>query len=310
MKDELVLQPGTPIDSQTGRAYRVVQTLGAGGNAVTYLVIATSGAHKGVLFALKIFRRLSMPHRRTKFIEEIAFLQKCDHPSIMRVFDDGLFHHTAGGKEKEYPFVVAEYLPQTLYHIIRSRSATLVEKVSYALQLASALAFLESLDTKVVHRDIKPQNIFVKGRSCVLGDFGLMKQLDGIEEEDREVFKQSVGAGMPFFYRTPDLIRYVRGEADLSVKTDVFQLGLVIAELFTGRNPCRRPPDGDHLADLEMDDLCFIPGCMGGAVSSLIESMLVRDPAQREGAAQMVDAWFDVFTKASDRVRKIEGHAL
>jgi len=47
----------------------------------------------------------------------------------------------------------------------------------------------------VVHRDIKPHNIFVKGASAVLGDFGLMKLLDGNAEADREIFEESVGQG-------------------------------------------------------------------------------------------------------------------
>jgi hypothetical protein len=70
----------------------------------------------------------------------------------------------------------------------------------------------------------------------VLGDFGLMKLMDGQGEEDRDVFKESVGLGMPFFYRTPDLISYAKNEADISPKSDVFQLGLVLTELFTSRN--------------------------------------------------------------------------
>jgi serine/threonine protein kinase len=80
------------------------------------------------------------------------------------------------------------------------------KKLSYVLQLLSALNYLAALTPQVVHRDIKPQNIFVKGGSAVLGDFGLMKLLDGNAEADREIFKESVGPGMPFYYRTPPMI--------------------------------------------------------------------------------------------------------
>src|SRR5262249_34043656 len=161
-------------------------------------------------------------------------------PAIMRVFDEGLFRYRVAGVENEYPFVVAEYLPQTLYHVIRTGTADVAQRVTIAVQLLSALSFLEHSVPQAVHRGIKPQNIFVKWRSCVLGDFGLMKLLDGIDEEDKLVLKESVGPGMPFLYRTPDLVAYARNEAPLTIKTDVFQLGLVLTELFTGRNPAKR----------------------------------------------------------------------
>ena len=59
----------------------------------------------------------------------------------------------------------------------------------------------------------------------MLGDFGLMKLLDDTNVEDREIFKESIGPGMPFYYRTPDLVAYAKNEAQLTVKSDVFQLG-------------------------------------------------------------------------------------
>jgi serine/threonine protein kinase len=93
------------------------------------------------------------------------------------------------------------------------------------------------LPTPVVHRDIKPKNIFLKGQSFVLGDFGLIKLLNGHDEADHNIFKESVGFGMPYFYRTPDLIAYGKRESGITTKSDVFQLGLVAIELFTGRNP-------------------------------------------------------------------------
>ena len=100
----------------------------------------------------------------------------------MRVFDTGVFYN-------QHPFLVAEYLPRTLHQIIRADSASVTLKISFATQLLSALAYLESLEKSVIHRDIKPQNIFVKGNSCVLGDFGLMKWEGLGDAEDKDVFK-------------------------------------------------------------------------------------------------------------------------
>jgi serine/threonine-protein kinase len=310
MSDALFLDPGKSLQSATGAWYRIVQRLGAGGNAVTYLVVSTSGVHKGILFALKIFRRLSKPERRESFLKEVDFLKKQDHPAVMRVFDEGLFRYRVDGTENEYPFVVAEYLPQTLYHVIRTGNADVAQRVSIAAHLLSALSFLEQSNPQAVHRDIKPQNIFVKGRSCVLGDFGLMKLLDGADEEDRMVLKESIGPGMPFFYRTPDLVAYAKNESALTVKTDVFQLGLVLAELFTGWNPSKRPAGNDMLAPVELASLGTCPGTFGGAIATLLFRMLAMDPAQRPTASQLMDGWLRLFENVCSQTHDIEGRVF
>jgi serine/threonine protein kinase len=203
------------FESKSGNTYRNLQLLGTGGNASTFLVLATSGSFRGTPFALKVFRRLSKPERRDDFLSEIRFLRGCDHPSIMRVFDEGLY-------QRRHPFVVADYLPQTLRNVMGAVT-TNVEKIGYSLQLLSALVYLDKLRPRVVHRDIKPENIFVKGRSCVLGDFGLMKGLPAGGAEDRERLKESIGPGMPFYYRTPDLVSYARGKSTITTKSDVWQ---------------------------------------------------------------------------------------
>jgi len=304
MADYIHIDPGQGLKSITHNWYKCVQHLGTGGNAVTYLVLCTSSENKGVFFALKIFRKLSQPARRERFLKEVEFLFSCDHPALMQVADSGVFN-TANGA---FPFVVAEYLPQRLFEVIRADEATTAQKLSYVLQLLSALAYLASLNPKVIHRDIKPQNVFVKGRSCVLGDFGLMKLVDGNVEPDREIFKESVGPGMPFFYRTPDLIAYAKGEADITPKSDVFQLGLVIAELFTGRNPAKRPQN--HLDPLELEPIAAIPGGLANQIETLINRMLTLDPVARPDASALLDPWQGVFQAAAERAQALEGKVL
>src|SRR5262249_11449811 len=142
-----------------------------GGSAETYLTLAISGLLRGQIFAVKVFRRLSKPEWQADFLKEIAFLQQCNHPSVMRVFDEGEYEEEM--RSVKYPFVVAEYLSNTLDHV-RHTAPPMMAKLGYAVQLLSALEYLGSLDPVVIHRDIKPDNIFVKGASCVLGDFGLM----------------------------------------------------------------------------------------------------------------------------------------
>ena len=127
MSDALFLDSGKSLRADSDVWYRIIQRLGAGGSAVTYLVVAKSGENKGILFALKIFRRMSKPERRESFLREVEFLKAQEHPAIMRVFDEGLFVYNVAGIQSEYPFVVAEYLPRTLYHVIRANGASVAE---------------------------------------------------------------------------------------------------------------------------------------------------------------------------------------
>lgn len=305
MVDTFYLAPAKSVKSASGVWYKNLQVLGTGGNAVTFLACATSGNFKGVLFAIKVFRKLSSQVRKDAFLREIDFLKSTTHPSIMRVYDAGIFQRRSRSGNEEFPFVAAEYLPQTLADVMRTNSVRLPERISYALQLLSALSYLANCSPAVIHRDIKPQNIFVKGGSCVLGDFGLMKLMDQDEDADRAVLKESELPGMPFFYRTPDLVRYARKEAGITPKSDVFQLGLVLAELFSGRNPVKRPTD--LYDDVELEPIAHIGGELGSGIAALIRRMLVDDPNRRESAAALMDGWHGTFDDAAARAYQLEG---
>ena len=202
MDEYLNLRFPEVIKSQTAD-YTCLQRLGVGGTAETYLMLASAGPLRGQLFAVKVFRRLSKPDWRQNFLNEVKFLQGCSHPAVMRVFDEGLYLDA-------HPFVVVEYLPNTLANVLRT-APLMMAKMAYAVQLLSALEYLSLPDNTVVHRDIKPANVFIKGGSCVLGDFGLMKRLSVNRELDQELLKASVGPRMPRNYRTPDFVEYYKG---------------------------------------------------------------------------------------------------
>lgn len=298
MADHFELPFGRSIQGDSSTWYKTVQRLGAGGTAATFLVVATSGISNGCFFALKVFRRLSKPERRDPFLREIEFLKQSRHPSVMAVFDEGEYY----GK---HPFVVAEYLPQTLQRVIRADGASTAEKLGYALQMISALAFLNTLNPPVIHRDIKPQNIFVKGRSCILGDFGLMKLQHAESNVDLPLFKESVGAGMPFRYRTPNLVEYFTSGTPPTTKSDIYQLGLVLAELFTGKNP--QKPATDFETPVELSPLGVVRGALGRNIANLIVNMLDFDPQNRQPAARLLDAWQGLFFSAAERTSALEG---
>ena len=204
----------------------------------------TEGPYRGIAFVLKVQYNLSTPARRERFARETAFLKEETHPAILRHFDDGDYRLPDG---RIYPFVITNYCPQNLEKLIAQGNISFPSKVLYACQLLSALQLLQKKN--IIHRDIKPNNIFINGSDAVLGDFGLIKVLNPIEEaglaDDDDIqmindtaFHAADGyTAMPYYYRTPELVAYANKKDVLHIESDVFQLGLVFAKLFTGENP-------------------------------------------------------------------------
>ncbi len=271
---------------------------GQGWEFVRILSCCHEWAAQGYTVRGEIFTRLIDPSRRDSFLREFEILQELNHPSIMRVFDRGIF-------DDSFPFLIAEYLPLTLTRVIRADQSSVVEKISYVLQLLSALDVLAQLVPPVIHRDIKPANCFLKGHSCILGDFGLFKRVESMDEQDRMAFKISAGAGMPAGYRTPDLVDYLNNGTRPGTRSDIYQLGLVAAELFSGRNP-QRPAGIDQ--PIELDPLADIRSPLGIPITQLIQRMLVTDPGQRESAAKLQPAWQNLLWSAVKlaRSRKLQ----
>jgi len=304
MVDSIYFPFGKGIQGSSGNWYKILQHLGTGGNSVVFLVLASDGNNQGSLFALKMFRRLSIKSRRDRFIRESAFLVDCKHTSITPIYDTGTYNI----RGQEYPFLITEYQPITLGHVIRTGTVSKIEKISYILQTLSALKYLANQTPAIVHRDIKPQNIFINGPSCMLGDFGLIKAIDGDDDEDRNLIVESQEVAMPFAYRTPDLISYSKKESDITPKSDVFQLGVVAAELFTGWNP--QVPTNNLLDPLRMKTLGKISGKYGGQIKDLIQRMIVSDPNQREGASELMDSWQGAFENVAGETHALEGYVF
>ncbi|WP_370304821.1 protein kinase domain-containing protein [Sinimarinibacterium flocculans] len=290
------------VQGKDGSFYRVIEPLGIGGNSSVYLVESLGGHTKGVLFALKMFIQVNDTTRRERFEKEVEFLQGCDHPAVMRAYDSGV-HRV--GEEHKFPFVITEYLNETL-RTAMLRGLTTVEKTVFSLQLLAGLAYLSSREPAIIHRDIKPENIFVKGRSAVFGDFGLLKEGDGIDPSIEHHILGSTGVRFPRLYPTPDLIEYCKKRKDpspLTAKSDVFQLGLVLAELFTGHLPIK--PRTEPFEAIELEELRPIEGNQGEAIKGHILKMLQMDPDLRPRAADVHDSWEGSFLWMVEATRSL-----
>jgi len=299
---------GQDVPTDSAR-YRIIDPLGRGGNSDVYLCQAIAGRHKGFLFAAKLMTSLDKPDRVARFAVELKFLKSIEHPGVMRVVDSGTQIFGPTTNRIEVPFYIAEYLPKTLRECMRS-GLTMIEKVSTALQLVSALSFLSQNDPPIIHRDIKPENIFVRGRTPVIGDFGLMKSLGSEAVEAAfSVGDLSRGIRFPRFYPTPELIRYAKDSAVvLCPKSDVFQMGLVFAEMFCDVDPIE--PRAKPLDSIVLGRLPEISGTQGPVIRAAIARMLELDVAKRPSALDELDCWDGAFREVSSDARRIEGRAF
>lgn len=277
--------------------YVKIGDIGSGGSSQVYLTLATSGPRRGVIFAVKMFSAAGRQDWRNNFMREVHVLRDCDHPAIVKVLDEGMYGD-------ECPFVVMEYLPQTLSKARQAGELTEKSKLSVVMQLLSALNYLSRRDPPAVHRDIKPSNIFLKRDSCVLGDFGLILQVDSSSPSGGSTKPPTLSVPeMARFYRTPELVIYHNGGPKPPPGSDVFQLGLVASELFTGENPLLPGPPEKPLG---MNPIPKIGGPLGHSVKSLLEQMLIQDTSKRPSAAEMLGKWQELFLALCKRERDDE----
>ncbi len=270
--------------------YVPIRRAGAGGIGKVVVALATNGPNKGVLFAVKVFSPRSSEKSGWKqaFMREVHVLRDCHHPAIVRVFDEGILGDSR-------PFFVMEYLPVTLSEAMKDGSLDHVERINIVMQLLSALDYLSRRDPYIVHRDIKPTNIFWKAGSCVLGDFGLVFQDLGAVATDQP--KGGIPA-MAQRYRTPELVEFHVNGKKPPPASDVFQLGLVATELFTGKNPL---PHGGPTNAVTLDSLPDLATPDWPIIKARLNEMTVVETEARLPASRLLPLWLDLYRTAAAR---------
>jgi eukaryotic-like serine/threonine-protein kinase len=168
---------------------------------------------------------LSGQAEREEFLErfrrEARAAGRLSHPNIVSVYDLGSDEATGT------PFIVMEYVPGTSLETVLAENPSLpVEQVVEVLEQVSA-ALTEAHRNGVVHRDVKPANVFLDPRGRVkVGDFGVARL------EGSELTQAGAGLGTPG-YSAPEVLRGAPADA----RSDVFALGVLAYRALTGQRP-------------------------------------------------------------------------
>ena len=251
--------------------YRIVALLGKGGMGEVY---RADDLKLGQAVALKFLPESLQgdEDRLQRFLNEVRTARQVSHSNVCRVYDVG---ELDGHHYLSMEYVDGEDLASLLRRIGRLPRD---KAIQLARQIAAGLATAH--DAGVLHRDLKPANIMIDGRGrAKITDFGLAGLAGEIQQDDIQV-------GTPT-YMAPEQL----DGREVTVKSDLYALGLVLYELFTGKPPFK----ANTLAELRRlqtqssptSPSSFVEG-FDPAVERLILRCLASEPSRRPQSALAV----------------------
>jgi predicted ATPase len=263
--------------------YEVLQELGRGGMGIVFKAREVS---LGRLVALKFLpaEYTADPDRLARFLREARTASALNHPHICTV-------HALGVHDGR-PFLVLEFIDGRTLRALAEGRPEVGEAARLIAQAARALAVAHAAG--VVHRDVKPENIMVRGDGYVkVLDFGLARQLPTLagpspgRPEHAATLDTDPGAIVgTVAYMSPE---QARGEA-AGGASDVFSLGVVLYQLVTGRHPFEADSALARLhaiATRQPTRPSRLNPEVSPALEGLIEAMLHKDARLRPAAAEV-----------------------
>lgn len=205
------IRPGQQVGN-----YQLVKVLGKGGFAEVYL---GEHIHLGTLAAIKLLTTRLSDEESNHFREEARTIARLRHPNIIRVLEFGV--------QNDLPYLVMDYAPQgTLrQRFVKGRQLDPLTILPYVQQVVGALQFAH--DRKLIHRDVKPENMLLgENGEVLLSDFGIAVVAQSSRHQDMQ---EVVGT---LAYMAPEQI-----QAHPRPASDQYSLGVVIYEWLTGARP-------------------------------------------------------------------------
>ncbi len=254
--------PDPMIGQQLGKDYQVLECIGIGGMGVVYLVEHAALRKR---FAAKVLSKelATDAEARGRFQTEAHAASQLEHENIVNLTDYGV---TADGR----PYLIMELLRgQTLDQRLAAGPLPLEEIVAIVIPVARGLA--EAHAEGIVHRDVKPENVFLTQRSggrwgVKVLDFGIAKT----PVKGTKLTKTGQALGSPM-YMAPEACR---GD-EVDHRADIYSLGVLMYLLWCGRVPF----DDDNLLkvlQMQVSDPVPAPRTINPEISPAIEAVILR----------------------------------
>src|SRR5215471_15862940 len=250
------------IGQQFGN-YDLTRLLGSGGFADVYL-----GKHHHLerQAAIKVLNmQLANMEEKASFKKEACIIARLEHKNIVRIYDYGV--------ERATPYLAMEFAPLgTLCRLHpKGKRLPLERIIPYVIQVADALRYAH--DYKLIHRDVKPENMLIKDDgSILLSDFGIAV----IAHRTLSDISQNFAGTVP--YMAPEQIMgHPRRESDQ------YSLGIVVYEWLSGDHPFHGSLSeivGQHLVALP-PSLCEKVPTISPKVDQVVRQALAKKPEER-----------------------------
>lgn len=285
------LQPAAP---RTIGNYDIIGTLGEGGMGVVYQARQRSPART---VALKIIRpgfaTAELVRRLRREADALGLLQ---HPGIACIYEAGVATLQGPGQDIPQPYIAMELvrgLPITEH--ARAHALDTRQRVDLLARVADAVHHAH--ERGVIHRDLKPRNIFVDDqRQPKVLDFGIAKLAPDASPTSHTLHTGTGNILGTLDYMSPEQV--AADPAAVDARTDVYALGAILFELLTGAPPhdLRTTPIPEALRAIRQDDAPHLSSIRRGHqrfdddLSTIVAKALDKDPLRRyPSAAALAD---------------------
>jgi len=272
---------------QTISHYKIIEKLGEGGMGVVYKAEDTKLKRTVALKFLPPHLSASEDDK-ARFIQEAQAASAINHPNICTIY--------AIDEHDKQMFIAMEFIEgQTLRQKTQSNAINLKSAIEIGIQVAEGLA--SAHEKGIVHRDIKPENIMVRKDGIVqIMDFGLAK-LRGVSRLTKE--GSTVGTAG---YMSPEQVQGL----DADHRSDIFSLGALLYELFTGKLPFKGVHETAIMYEVVNVDAAppssLIPE-IEPELDRIVLECLQKEPDERCQSAKEVSRDLKRFKRESGRQR-------